>query len=57
MCPAFPNGIPFPIIAGQADHYVERPGQVPGILFDDTGETYPEMVARVLAGHPPPLAS
>ncbi len=26
-CTAFPEGIPFPILAGEIDHLVERPGQ------------------------------
>lgn len=26
-CVAYPDGIPFPILAGEIDHMVERPGQ------------------------------
>lgn len=32
-CPAYPDGIPLIIISGETDHMVERPGQVPGIVF------------------------
>jgi hypothetical protein len=32
-CIAFPDGIPFPIVAGQVDHLVPRPGQVGTTVF------------------------
>jgi hypothetical protein len=33
-CAAYPNEIPLPIMSGEVDHMVERPGQTPGILFE-----------------------
>jgi hypothetical protein len=56
FCPAYPNGIPFPIASGQVDHLVPRPGQVGEIVYEPldwewwrkTGER------RVLVDEPEP---
>jgi hypothetical protein len=32
-CAAYPECIPLPILAGQVDHLVERPGQVGDVVF------------------------
>ena len=52
-CVAYPEGIPLPIIAGQVDHLVKRPGQVNATIFEPidletwqrTGERVPARVA------------
>jgi len=33
-CAAYPDGIPFAIVSGQADHLVPRPGQVGDTVFE-----------------------
>ncbi len=33
-CAAYPKAIPLPIISGQVDHMVPRPGQVGDIVFE-----------------------
>lgn len=50
-CAAYPHpgSIPFPFVAGQTDHMIERPGQVPGVLFEDTGETEDDLMALASA--------
>lgn len=35
-CSAYPNDIPIQIASGEVDHYIERPGQVSGVLFVET---------------------
>lgn len=48
-CAAYPERVPLPILSGQVDHLVERPGQVGGVLFEpidvehwrSTGERVP----------------
>lgn len=57
-CPAYPNGMPFPIVSGQVDHLVPRPGQVGDTVYEPldlqwwrkTGER------RVLVEDPEPAA-
>jgi hypothetical protein len=33
-CLAYPKGIPLPLISGEVDHLVQRPGQVGETLFE-----------------------
>jgi hypothetical protein len=33
-CTAYPNGIPLPIVSGEIDHLVARPGQVGTTVFE-----------------------
>jgi hypothetical protein len=34
-CAAYPHHIPFPLIAGQVDHLVKRPGQVGDTIYEE----------------------
>ena len=35
QCAAYPDRIPFPIVSGQVDHLVPRPGQVGDTVFEE----------------------
>jgi hypothetical protein len=52
-CAAYPERIPFPIIAGQVDHLVPRPGQVGDTVYEEIDlEQWGETGQRVAASSP-----
>jgi len=66
-CIAYPMYIPLPLISGQVDHMVPRPGQVGDVVFEPmdvehwrlTGERRPRRAAlsRAVVGSAPDGAS
>jgi hypothetical protein len=52
-CAAYPKGIPLPIISGEVDHMVPRPGQVGNIVFEPMDlEVFHRTRKRVPAAKP-----
>ena len=59
-CVAYPDRIPFPIIAGLVDHMIPRPGQVGDTVFTQTDlerwvQTRERVPARPPATSPTPI--